>query len=241
LSSGRLFFAGDFQDREGKQPPEIKQRGAYVALSEDEGQTWTIKPLSGAQPHEDGKLTSATIGYSAARQAPNGVIHLITTMNRPNLHFELNEAWILDQKAQREDPTAPTSARQLSSVKKYEEKYPNGQPRLRWSAGIGSDGRYLLDGEEVWYYEAGQKQREATYRQGYKVGRETCWSPTGQVEWTWDHQPDGSAVWTQFWSNGQKKSVSTWRSFMCDGLSTCWDSAGKQFSQAEFYRGSIKK
>ena len=146
LASGRLFFAGDFQDREGKQPGGIKERGSYVALSDDDGQTWTIKPLLGAQPHEDGKLASATIGYSAARQAPNGVIHLITTMNRPNLHFEMNEAWILDKNATREDPMAPTSSGPLANVKLHEEKYPNGQARLTWSAGLGSDGRYLLEG-----------------------------------------------------------------------------------------------
>jgi formylglycine-generating enzyme required for sulfatase activity len=241
LASGRLFFAGDYQDREGKQPGGITDRGSYVALSDDEGQTWTIKPLLGAQPHEDGKLASSTIGYSAARQASNGVIHLITTMNRPNLHFELNEAWILDRSATRADPLLTTSSGPLTDVRQYDEKYPNGQPRLTWSAGLGSDGRCLLESREVWYYGNGQKQREATYRQGYKVGRETYWSPSGHVEWTWDHQLDGSAVWTQFWSNGQRKSVSTWRNFMCDGAATCWDSSGKQVSQAQFSKGVLKE
>jgi hypothetical protein len=240
LASGRLFFAGDFQDREGKQPGGIKGRGSYVALSDDDGQTWTIKPLLGAQPHEDGKLESATLGYSAARQAPNGVIHLITTMNRPCLHFEMNEAWILDQNATRKDPMAPTSGGPLANVKQHEEKYPNGQARLTWSAGLGSDGRYLLEGREVWFYENGRKQREATYEKGVKVGQETYWSREGKVEWTWHHQPDGSAVWTQFWSNGQQKSVSTWRNFLCDGAATCWDPSGKQISLATFFQGMTK-
>ncbi len=240
LSSGRLFFAGDFQNYHGKQPGGIRERGSYVALSEDDGQSWTIKPLLGAQPHENGQLDSATIGYSAARQAPNGVIHLITTMNRPNLHFEMNEAWILDKNAIRQDPMAPTSTGPLTNVKKHEEKFPNGQARLAWSAGTASDGRYLLEGAEVWLYETGKKQREASYHQGYKVGRETYWSPEGQVEWVWEYRPDGSATWTQFWSNGQKKAVSIWRNFMCDGVSTCWESSGKQISQATFSRGIMK-
>ena len=241
LAGGRLFFAGDFQDREGKQPGGIKERGSYVALSDDDGQTWTIKPLLGTQPHEDGKLESATIGYSGARQAPNGVIHLITTMNRPNLHFEMNEAWILDKHATRDDPMAPTSSGPLVNVKQHEEKHPNGQARLTWSAGKGSDGRYLLEGTEVWYYDNGQRQHETTYERGVKVGKETYWSREGKVEWTWEHQPDGSAVWTQFWSNGQKKSVSNWRNFMCDGVATCWDASGKQISQMKFFMGIIKK
>ncbi|MBM3880537.1 MAG: hypothetical protein FJ387_12610 [Verrucomicrobia bacterium] len=241
LASGRLFFAGDFQDFHGRQPDGIRQRGSYVALSEDEGQTWTIKPLLGAQPHENGKLESATLGYSAARQAPNGVIHLITTMNRPCLHFEMNEAWILNKNATRDDPMASTSSGPLLSVKQHEEKYPNGQPRLIWSAGKGSDGRYLLDGREVWFYDNGQKQREANYEKGFKAGKETYWSREGKVEWTWEHRPDGSAVWSQFWSNGQKKSVSTWRNFMCDGAASCWDPSGKQISQATFSMRIVKK
>lgn len=240
LGSGRLFFAGDFQDREGKQPGTIRERGSYVALSNDDGQTWAIKPLLGAQSHEDGKLESATLGYSAARQAPNGVIHLVTTMNRPNLHFELNEAWILDPHATRADPMAPPPGGALANVQTHIEKHPNGQARLTWMAGKGSDGRYLLEGTEVWHYDNGQKQREANYEKGFKTGKETYWSRAGKVEWTWDHRPDGSAVWIQFWSNGQRKSVSSWRNSMCDGVATCWDSSGKQISQATFSRGIIK-
>jgi hypothetical protein len=241
LASGRLFFAGDFQDINGKQPDGIRQRGSYVALSGDEGETWSIKPLPGAQPHENGKLDSATIGYSAARQAPNRVIHLITTMNRPNLHFEMNEAWILDESATRENPMAPASSGSLADVRRHEEKHPDGQPRLTWSAGLAADGRCLLEGPEVWYYENGQKQREATYANGFKTGRETYWSREGSVVWTWEHQPDGSAVWTQFWSNGHKKSVSAWRNFMCDGTATCWDPSGQQISQVVFSRGKIEQ
>jgi hypothetical protein len=241
LASGRLFFAGDFQDFGGKQPDGIRERGSYVALSEDDGLTWTIKPLLGAQPHENGRLNSATIGYSAARQAPNGVIHLITTMNRPNLHFELNEAWIRDGNATREDPMATTAIGPLADVKQLEERYPDGRSRLTWNVGLGSDGRYLLQGSEIWYYENGQKQREANYEKGSKTGAEKYWSREGKLAWIWDYRPDGSAVWSQFWSNGQKKSVSTWRNFMCDGIATCWDPFGKQISQVVFSGGMVKK
>ncbi len=99
LQSGRLFFAGDFQDIRGRKPESIEFNGSYVALSDDDGKTWTIKPLPGAQPHwRAGAMGGhATLGYSAAAQAPNGIIHLITTLNIPCLHFEFNEAWILSQ------------------------------------------------------------------------------------------------------------------------------------------------
>ncbi|RPJ81075.1 MAG: exo-alpha-sialidase, partial [Acidobacteria bacterium] len=109
LQSGRLFFAGDYVlHNDGSQPAGINQLGSYVALSEDEGKTWRFKKLIGAQLHEDieraERMKGPTLGYSVARQAANGLIHLITTMNNPCLHFELNEAWILnDQTGERAD------------------------------------------------------------------------------------------------------------------------------------------
>jgi hypothetical protein len=95
LESGRLVFASDYQHFRGHSPME--ERGAFVAFSEDDGETWAFRRLDDAQPHEDPTRHggAATLGYSAMRQAPNGVIHLITTMNRPCLHFEFNEAWLL--------------------------------------------------------------------------------------------------------------------------------------------------
>ena len=56
-----------------------------------------IQETSGAQPHEKPEYAHEppTLGYTALRQAPNGMIHLISTMNTPCLHFEFNEAWLL--------------------------------------------------------------------------------------------------------------------------------------------------
>jgi hypothetical protein len=53
LASGRLFFAADWQNREGKQPAGVTNRGSFVALSDDEGKTWKIKALPGTLPHEN--------------------------------------------------------------------------------------------------------------------------------------------------------------------------------------------
>lgn len=49
------------------------------------------------QPHEKPEYAHEppTLGYSVLRQAPNGLIPLITTMNTPCLHFEFNEAWLI--------------------------------------------------------------------------------------------------------------------------------------------------
>ena len=245
LQSGRLFFAGDFQTkREGFQPEGITQRGAYVALSEDEGETWHLRKLAGAQVHEDpgtaATMQGATLGYAVARQAPGGLVHLVTTMNHPCLHFELNEAWILA--AETEEPADEELMRPIATaiaeVETFEETYSDGHPRAIWSGGVGDDGRYLLHGCETWFYENGQKQREATYRLGRKVGAEICWSPAGAKMWEWQYHDDHSR-WTQWWPDGQKKAESTWRHFQCDGEATCWDRSGKILSRATFAKGEL--
>lgn len=241
LESGRLFFAGDFQDLQGKKPADINQNGSYVALSDNDGKTWTIKPLPGAQQHRDPNCMGghSTLGYSVARQAPNGMIHLVTSMNIPCLHFEFNEAWILSN----EDTEASdkklmaSSAISIADVKEYREKYPTGQLKRVFWGGIANDGRFLLHGQEVWYYKNGNKQREATYRLGRKTVQETYWSPTEQILWKWDHQDNGTNVWIQYWPNGQMKARSSWRNFKCHGTAQRWDRDGKHLSRVEFVDG----
>jgi len=249
LASGRLFFAADFQSYHGVAPRGVNKRGSFVALSDDEGKTWTIKQLPGAAVHESRVLTHKdrrywklsenkypTLGYSVARQAPNGVIHLITTMNHPCLHFELNEAWILDPAAGPQSHRTVTAA---SSRIQSNENYPSGRKRAAWSGVIASDGRYLLDGPEVFYYENGRKQYEVNYRLGRKVGAETHWSADGNVIWSWNHRPGGVSVWTQYWPNGRKKAESSWKNGKCDGVARRWDSTGKLVSEITFKDGLI--
>jgi hypothetical protein len=241
LQSGRLFFACDLQERKGFQPEGFPERGALVALSDDEGQTWHTKRLVGAQEHESDPPWGATIGYSVARQAPSGVIHLITTMNSPCLHFEMNEGWILDQVVDEpsDEDLLQSRATEISDVRNHEERYPDGRTRIAWSAGTGDDGRYLLHGTETWFYPNGRRQREATYSLGRKTGVETYWSSDEEPEWTWEHGDDGHSRWTQYWPKGRKKAESTWRDFRCDGVATRWDSSGAQIGRASFRDGEL--
>jgi len=216
-----------------------------VALSEDEGKTWHIKELTGAQRHENQKVSEAmkgsTIGYSAARQAQNGIIHLITTMNQPCLHFEMNEAWIMSENEKSDAELMKSYATSISNVRDYEEKYPSGKTRIKWSAGVADDGRGLLHGQEVWYYENAQKQREATYKLGQKILSETYWSEDGKKIWEWQYNEDGSSIWSQWRLNGKKKAESVWRDFKCHGPAIFWDKDGNIISQVEFFHGKIKR
>jgi hypothetical protein len=202
-----------------------------VALSEDDGNTWHIRKLPGAQEHENGPnffngLPGATtLGYSVARQASNGLIHLITTMNRPCLHFEMNEAWILsDDTSPRSDKELMAStAQNIQDIRDYVERYPDASPRITWSAGRGDDGRYLLHETETWHYPDGKKQYEVHYALGCKMGIETLWRPDGSKQWEWDHALNGESRWTQWWENGTKKAESTWRDFHAIGIARTWN------------------
>ena len=248
LKSGRLLFAGDYVlHNNGSQPKGINQLGSYVALSEDEGDTWRFKKLIGVQLHENqGRaetMRGPTLGYAVARQAPNGMIHLVATMNNPCLHFEFNEAWIFDQETgERPDAELMAShAKSMTASRRFEEKYPNGQVRVAWSAGTANDGRFLLDGTETWYYEGGRKQREASYRFGWKAGAENYWSRDGKLLWSCEYREDGTSIRRQYWSNGKLRAESGWRNFRAEGPARLWDPSGALLSEKQFTAGRFTK
>lgn len=246
LQSGRLLFAGDFiYLNDGSQPKGVDRLGCYVALSEDEGETWSIRPLMGAQLHEDiqraERMRSATLGYAVARQAPNGMIHLIGTMTNPCLHFEFNEAWILDKpQGQRSDAEWMVSgAKSIVEKKTMQEQYADGKQKIVYSGGIADDGRFLLDGTEIWYYPNGRKQREAGYTLGRKVGVESYWSEEGKLLWSREYREDGTSLWRQWWPEGRLKSESAWMGFKAHGPAKLWDPAGKLIGEKKFADGKI--
>lgn len=243
LASGRLFFASDWQNRKGAKPAGITESGAFVALSDDDGKTWKMKTLPGTLPHEAFTLKSrgwgrsyhgeGTLGYTVATQAPNGVIHLISSMNHPSLHWEMNEAWILSSSTA-ETPVAPGNGKLFHET----EQWPDGKI-ASWSARTDSAGRYVLDGTETWYAENGTKTYEATWRDGVKTGLETWWSPDGRKIWEWDHRPDGIGVWTEYWPNGNKKHESRWKDGRAVGEAMAWDYSGHVTGRYEFKDGEL--
>jgi len=243
LASGRLFMAGDLQSEKGVQPAGVTERGAYVALSDDEGETWTIRSLPGTQVHELTKraeqMGGGTLGYSVARQAPNGIINLAVTMTSPCLHFELNEAWILHGGDVSADDTTlrANSATAIRDVQEYVEHDTDGRPHLRYSGGIGNDGRFLLHGPSKWYYPDGRIQREAGYALGRLTGTETYHGPDGTREWTREHGADGTVVWTNYWPDGKVRTRSHWRDSHAEGTAVLNDPTGREIYRVDFARG----
>ncbi len=244
LKSGCLLYAGDFQRKDGFQPKGIKEHGAFVALSSDEGKTWRIKKLPGTLISTDkkaaAKMGGGTLGYVSLAQSENGMIHLITSKNSPALHFEFNEAWILDSSNTKDYSGIMNSkAHKIFKLKTYTEKYPDGKIRCKYSGGIANDGRFLLDGKEEWFYENGKLKYTVNYKLGKRVGAEEYYSKNGKIKWGRDFS-NNVFTWIQYWRNGNKKSESHWKNFHCDGVALLWNRAGTLIQKGIFVDGVLK-
>lgn len=247
LKDGKLFMAGDFQNIkmfDDPPPAGITERGSYVALSADEGKTWKIKKLPDVPPHNewrgivnDGKPQEGwgTLGYCVAAQEPDGIIHLVSSKSYPAKDYAMNEAWILSDDASEayKEPGEASPA----EIKHFEEKYPDGQVRIKYSGWIAHDGNFLLEGKEEWFYKNGQKQYEATWHNGYKTGIESYWNTDGTLRWTRKYTPYATTIFTTYWHNGKKKTESTWWRMYAYGPTTDWNKKGEVTRKMMFYYG----
>ncbi|MBV9082149.1 MAG: exo-alpha-sialidase [Acidobacteriaceae bacterium] len=146
LASGRLFVVADAFTAKSK-TPGAKGEGAYVALSDDDGATWTRRDLP---------ADIKTIGYTTATQGPNGLIHIVTSKNNPNYEIEVNEAWVFEGRPE------VAFSNTVHDVRSYRENYPDGKVRVNWSAGTGDDGCYLLNGPQVFITRMGRSSGRPT-------------------------------------------------------------------------------
>jgi formylglycine-generating enzyme required for sulfatase activity len=247
LASGRLFFAGDFQNIRmiSSPPPEaIKERGSYVALSDDEGKTWKIKKLAMATPHarwtgvvpKGGKPQHGfgTLGYCDAVQTPDGLVHLMASKGKPSMHFAMNEAWILsDEKGE----AGQVTSAQDQKLNHEQETWPDGKTRVDWSWFKASNGTDVLQGTETWFYEDGSKQYTVNREDGVKLGLEEYFRPDGSRQWSREYKKGVSMVWTSYWPNGAKKSESHWQGALAQGTTTVWAEDGKVAEKITFKNG----
>ncbi|MPZ19726.1 MAG: hypothetical protein GEV06_17660 [Luteitalea sp.] len=170
-----------------------------------------------------------------ATQAPNGPIHLITSMTHPSQKLEMNEAWILSDL-----PDVDTAGAALTGPAiRGEQRYPRGATRATWSARRTANGRYLLDGTERWFYPGGARHYQVTYRQGKKVGLERYWASDGTLVWEWERKADGYGLWTQYWPDGGRKHRSEWRDTVCHGQATAWTPSGEIAGEWRFNEGDL--
>jgi len=247
MDNGKIAFCSDAQTHYGNRPEGINHPpGCIVAISDDDGATWHIKNLPVTLPHED-YTSNWRLGYSTIRQARNGVLHVLTTMTHPCLHYEFNETWVFSGEG---DITPETSGGVVNS---YSEQYPSGQIKAMWSARTCANGRYLLHGTEVCYYPDGTREYEVTYENGRKTGAETYWMPDGARLWRWEHDTAAdTGIWTHYWVNGLKKIESRWDTnpkardlernfsgFAARGVTYHWDRTGQPTNAWTFTDGNL--
>jgi formylglycine-generating enzyme required for sulfatase activity len=197
LASGRLFFTGDFNPKHEK---HIHKDGAYAALSDDDGAHWAIKRL----PPD-----VLTVGYTTSTQDASGIIHIVTSKNKPNYEIELNEAWVLDKNANGDT----TSSGPLTNVEHSVEPFPiEGKPIATFSVGRAFDGRVLLDGTERFVYApSGKLMYSATFNAGHKTGEERYLREDGTPIWIKHYANDNTWTWDNFDPSGHRIATSKWR------------------------------
>jgi formylglycine-generating enzyme required for sulfatase activity len=196
LASGRLFFVADFNPKPEK---HIHKDGAYVALSDDDGATWTMKRL----PPE-----VLTVGYTTATQSADGVIHVVTSKNKPDYEIELNEAWVLDKDAYGDTANVMFGdvGAALTTIKE-----PTGKPIANWTTIQVPDGRTLLNGPEQFLYANGKLMWSADFSVGRKTGGEKYLRPDGTPFWIKHYAEDGTWTWDNYDASGKRIATSHWR------------------------------
>ena len=203
LASGRLFFVADYNPKNEK---HIHKDGAYVALSDDDGTTWNMKRL----PPD-----VLTVGYTTSTQGPDGVIHVVTSKNKPDYEIELNEAWVLDKNAYGDTDRCFGGAKpavcpvdQLSQSQQM--KNPQGKAIANWSA-TSYDGRTLLQGPDQFFYPDGKLMHSADFHLGHKIGEERYLREDGTPIWVKHYVDDGMWTWDGFDATGKRTATSKWR------------------------------
>jgi hypothetical protein len=242
LRSGRLLVASDYQHIQKPQPAGVSARGAFLAWSDDDGASWRFRTLPGAQPHENPSYHggSATLGYSVMREGPDGIIHLVTTMNEPCLHFAFNEAWLLGESG---DPgftstgISPPFDRLGAETVRRELELPvahGGSLRLGFVTLPG--GCTVRDGVEAWRDGGGVVRLEARWSLGRRMGLERWRRPDGSLVREVEHGESGRSVVRCYGTDGDIVSESNWAGTRADGLARRW-SDGRLVGEVRFRDG----
>lgn len=253
LSSGKLAMCGDYQTKRDVKPGDMQNKaGSYVAWSDDEGVTWHFKQLWGTQrrkrsPEQFGG--ASTIGYSVMKQSPDGLIHLVCSNVHPLLHLCFNEAWLLSEESPEPDEKilmASGATRLKGERQEYTEHYSGTDTlKCRYFGGIADDGRFLLDGPEVFYYPDGRVMTEGGYRLGKRTGTFTYYDPEGNPvkRFTCPDTEDGESreVFETFYPG--TKAVRT-KALFCnrkvEGYALSYDREGNETKRVLFRDGKTE-
>ena len=185
LRSGVLLVVGDsYMHKKKIAPPAGWKLGndCYVGWSRDNGQTWQFKALPIGLPHQ-ARPVNPSLGYTTVRQAPNGVIHILTSANFPGLHYEFNEAWLYNED---ERLKGYDVADQFLLNGKYTTRYTDGkkQHEVTYKQGYktGCERFWNPDGTLRWQWQRNLKTHRGTWTHYWPNGRK-------RIESEWNLRP----------------------------------------------------
>lgn len=87
----------------------------------------------------------------------------------------------------------------VSDIETFEEHYEDGTLRCKWSGGIADDGRFLLEGEDIFYYPNGEVMTKGEYHLGKRIGEYVYFDEDGFKVFQWNHTNDGFDVLTTYY------------------------------------------
>ena len=240
LKSGRLMICGDYQNKQGERPypKDNPNWGSYAAYSEDDGKTWVFRTLIGTQQRKKDPTLfggASTIGYSVCRQSPDGLIHIITTNTHPCLHLCFNEEWLLNGGCDEEN-IMNSKATSIKELQKFEERYPSGALKCVYSGGIADDGRFLLNGLEIWYYPNGEIMLSAEYELGKRVGNAVQNDINGVVQSKWEYTENRDILCT-YYENGALRSRGGYKNRFAEGIAQAFSRRGEVVAEIRFEKG----
>lgn len=245
LASGRLIMCGDYQDKMGRQPEGVTEKGCYAAWSDDEGNSWHFKKLWGTQTRKKTPYLFGgghVLGYCVVRQSADGMIHLVASNVHPLLHFEFNEAWLLSEETQspsEEELMASHATCYPQGTEEFREYYENGTLRSLYHGGVADDGRFLLDGEELQYYEDGSLMSRGQFHLGKRVGQYIYYDSQGYPVWKWEYKGE-KAVYQTYHSHSEKiRTICAYVGRMADGVAQTLDRDGKVMEEVTYEKGRI--
>jgi hypothetical protein len=169
------------------------------------------------------------------RQAPNGVIHLISTMNRPCLHFAFNEAWLEADGEQRPASIMANTATAVDETQRFSEGLGDGTT-VEDEGGVANDGRFVLHGEERWRDAEGTVLRAARWEFGRNIGKEWLADAAGRRQWEVVHEADRRT--RVVYLPGGRVARSRWRGLVADGEAIVTDADGQAISRWRFSGGT---
>ena len=225
LKSGVLLVVGDsYMHKKKIAPPAGWQLGndCYVGWSRDNGQSWQFKRLPIGLPHQ-ARPVHPSLGYTTVRQAPNGVIHILTSANFPGLHYEFNEAWLYDRGEKQEVRGERNDGYLLNG--KITDYYSDGKKQYevtyRKGYKTGRERFWNPDGSLRWQWQRNLKSHRGT--------------------------------WTHYWPNGRKRIVSEWNlrptprdldiqltGCVADGITRHYDQQGRLMATYHFKNGLLQ-